>query len=57
MQHYFVNVIALLSFLMGLIPTVVVYRNRVIELQNRANFWRTRAQDLEAQIIKEVNRG
>lgn len=57
MQDYFVNVIALLSFLMGIIPTVVVYRNRVIELENRARFWRNHAQQLEAQVIKEVNRG
>lgn len=57
MQDYFVNVIAFISFLMGIIPTVVIYRNRVIELENRAWFWRTRAQELEAQIIKQVDRG
>lgn len=57
MQNYFTNAIALLSFLMGVIPTVIVYRNRVIELQNSRRFWRDRAQHLEAQILNGEQRG
>lgn len=57
MQDYFVNVIAFITYLMGLIPTVVIYRARAKELERRVWFWRSRAQQLEAQIIKEVNRG
>lgn len=60
MQDYFVNVIALLAFLMGVIPTVVVYRARVLELKLSRDYWRevcmetAKSRNYYAQLVQDI---
>lgn len=55
LNFYTVSLILLLLLIN--IQTLTIYKSKVKHLESRTAFWRNRAQDLEAQIIKETNRG